>query len=222
MAVMKSVRHKKDVEMPRLMARFYDKNTRKHRIGEMQEYANETLKHIKEGATVLDIATGPGFMPIELAKIGNFNITGMDISADFIEICKTNAKNENVRVDFVQGNVSALPFEDNAFDFVFCSAAFKNFKEPIKALNEMYRVLKNDGIALIIDMNRAVSKEMLQAEAERVSKSGFERWFMKITFKQLGKAAYTKDEFHSMIKDVPFSKSEIKESGISLYVYLWK
>lgn len=62
---------------------------------------------------------------------------------------------------------------------MFCSAAFKNFKEPIKALQEMHRVLKENGIVLIGDMNHDVSKEKLAEEAAKISKTGFERWFMK-------------------------------------------
>ncbi|GMO47845.1 MAG: hypothetical protein Ta2G_03450 [Termitinemataceae bacterium] len=139
-----------------------------------------------------------------------------------MEICKVNAKRENVNVTFVQGNVSAMSFEDNTFDFIVCSAAFKNFKEPVAAIKEMYRVLKDNGIVLIIDMNRNVSKEILVEEAGKISKSGFERWFMKNTFKQLCNGAYTKDDFENMIKQTSFSKNDIKEIGIGLFVYMYK
>jgi ubiquinone/menaquinone biosynthesis C-methylase UbiE len=115
-----------------------------------------------------------------------------------------------------------MPFEDNTYDFIFFSSAFKNFKEPVTALNEMYRVLKRNRIALIVDMNHDASKEMLNEEEEKISKSGFERWFMKTTFKSLSKGAYSKNEFEDMIKQTSFNKSETKETGISLYVYLYK
>jgi ubiquinone/menaquinone biosynthesis C-methylase UbiE len=146
----------------------------------------------------------------------------MDISVDFIEICKTNARRENVAVNFVQGNVSSMVFEDNTFDFIFCSAVFKNLKEPVTALSEMYRVLKNSGIALIVDMNHDVSKEILAAEAAKISKNGFERWFMINTFKSLCKGAYTKNELENMIKQTTFKKNEIIEGGIGFYIYLYK
>jgi ubiquinone/menaquinone biosynthesis C-methylase UbiE len=154
--------------------------------------------------------------------MGNYAITGMDISADFIEICKTNALRENVAVTFVQGNVSSMAFEDNTFDFIFCSAAFKNFKEPVTALREMYRTLKDGGIALIVDMNHDVSQETLAAEAAKISKNGFERWFMIHTFKGLCKGAYTKNELENMIKQTPFKQNKIIESGIGFYLYLYK
>jgi len=222
MALMRLGRKFKDIGITGGFTRWYDKNTRENRIGEMQEYANEAKKHLSENANVLEVAPGPGYFSIELAKMGNYNITGMDISADFIEICKTNAQRENVSINFVQGNVSQMDFEDNTFDFIFCSAAFKNFKEPVTALREMYRVLKNHGTVLIVDMNHDVSKEKLIEAVAQNSKPGFERWFQIITFKSLCKAAYSRTEFENMIKQTSFDKNEIKESGIGFYIYLYK
>ena len=222
MAILKFVRKFKDLGIKGSFAKWYDKNTRASRIPEMQEYAREVAKHLNENASVLEVAPGPGYLAIELAKMGEYSITGMDISADFVEICKKNAKNENVDIAFVQGNVSAMPFEDNTFDFIVCSAAFKNFKEPIVALQEMCRTLKKGGIALIIDMRRNVSKKELKDAATKVSKPGFERWFMIQTFKRLCKSAYTKTEIEEMLTQTSFSKSEIKEYDIGFYAYMYK
>jgi ubiquinone/menaquinone biosynthesis C-methylase UbiE len=222
MALMRIGRKVKDLGITGPFTRWYDKNTRENRIEEMREYANEVKKHLTDNAKVLEVAPGPGYFSIELAKMGNYNITGMDISADFVEICKTNAKRENISVNFLQGNVSKMPFEDNTFNFIFCSAAFKNFKKPVTALSEMYRVLKNDGIVLIVDMNHDVSKETLNEASAKSSKPGFERWFMKMTFKGLCNAAYSKDELENIIKQTSFNKNEIKEGGISFYIYLYK
>jgi ubiquinone/menaquinone biosynthesis C-methylase UbiE len=222
MAVFQVFRKFKDLGISGPFTRWYDKNTRENRLAEMQEYAREVAGHLKDGAAVLEVAPGPGYLSIELAKLGNYAITGMDISADFVEICRANARREQVKVTFVQGNVSAMPFGDAAFDFIVCSAAFKNFKEPVRAIGEMCRVLKDDGIALIIDMNRNAAKETLEAAAAKISKSGFERWFVKSTFKNLCASAYTKGEFEDMIGQTPFAKNDIREIGIGLSVYMYK
>jgi ubiquinone/menaquinone biosynthesis C-methylase UbiE len=203
-------------------AKWYDKNTRENRLGEMRAYAQEALKFLSDQHNCLEIAPGPGYFSIELAKMGNFNITGMDISKDFIEICKNNASRENLQINFVVGNVSEMPFEDNSFEFIFCSAAFKNFKESVKALQEMYRVLKENCTCLIMDMNPEVSSQELLAEATKISKSGFERWFMKNTFKQLCKSAHSKSAIEKMLQSVPFPKFEIILKGIGLNIYLHK
>jgi ubiquinone/menaquinone biosynthesis C-methylase UbiE len=222
MGVFKFIRRFKDMGITGSFSRWYDKNTRENRIAEMQEYAREVARHIIPKAKVLEIAPGPGYLSIELAKMGDYNITGMDISADFVEICKTNAKREKVDITFLQGNVSAMPFEDDTFDFIVCSAAFKNFKEPVLALREMYRVLKSEGIALIIDMRRDATREGLKAEAVKISKSGFERLFMIQTFKSLCRYAYTKSEIEEMIKQTQFAQTDIQESNIGFYIFLHK
>ena len=222
MAILKFLRKFKDMGISGAFARWYDKNTRENRLSEMREYAELVKKHIQDGGNVLEIAPGPGYLSIELAKMGNFNITGMDISEDFIKICRKNAENEKVNVSFVTGNVSSMEFADESFDFLVCSAAFKNFKQPVKALQEMHRVLKKGGIALIIDMRRDVTKDELKKEATRVSKSGFERMFMVSTFKQLCKYAYTVPEMEKMITQTEFSKNESQISGITFYLYMHK
>ena len=62
-----------------------------------------------------------------------------------------------------------MPLPDNAFDFSFCSWSFKNFKEPLKALNEVYRVLKPGGKALIVDLNLAATTDEWNRYASRLS-----------------------------------------------------
>jgi hypothetical protein len=57
------------------------------------------------------------------------------------------------------------------------------------------------------------SVEVSVEEARRISKSGFERWFMKSTFKGLCKGAYSRNELANMIKQTAFNKNEIKEVG---------
>jgi ubiquinone/menaquinone biosynthesis C-methylase UbiE len=121
-------------------------------------YARTTLKDLKRhklmakqlvGKTpangkVLEIAPGPGYFCIELAKLGEFQITGLDISKSFVEIAKKNSAEAGLKIDFQEGNASNMPFADETFDFTFCQAAFKNFSEPVKAITEMYTQWKSN------------------------------------------------------------------------------
>lgn len=217
---MKNMRKSKDVGIYGLTAKWYDRNSRKSRLAEMQGYANEVAAHVTKGANVLEIAPGPGYLSIELAKKG-FHVTGVEISPDFVEIEKNNAKEANVSVNFKEGNASNLPCEDDFFDFIVCSAAFKNFKEPIKALNEMHRVLKQGGTALIIDMNYESTDADIDHEVSKMK--GFDKYFVKFSFKTfLKQGAYTKEGFETLIKETPFKNYKIIEEGISLYVYLYR
>ena len=166
--MMKFFKRFKDLGIYGAQAKMYDRLTRENRIGEMKEQAKEISKHIKVGDSVLEIAPGAGYLSIELSKLGKYKITGMDISKDLIEICTRNAMEAGVQINFQQGNVSNMPFQSNVFNFIICVLAFKNFKEPVKALEEMHRVLKPGGLALIMDLNRKASMRVTTKVAENM------------------------------------------------------
>jgi ubiquinone/menaquinone biosynthesis C-methylase UbiE len=224
--MMKQQRRFKDLGIEGKPARWYDNNARKSRLTEMKEYAKEASKYLHDGCSVLEVAPGPGYLAIELAKLGICNnIVGLDISKDFIEIAQGNATEAGVIgvVEFRHGNVLDIPFPDNSFDFIICTAAFKNFKEPSKALSQMCRVLKVGGTALIIDMNKCISNQQIEDYLESTEVKGIGKLFMKLIFKYfLRNGAYTKDEISSLISKTAFKQYDIREEGIGFYIYLTK
>ncbi|PET61165.1 SAM-dependent methyltransferase [Bacillus sp. AFS001701] len=220
--MMKKMRKKKDVGIYGYTAKWYDKNSRKSRMTQMQEYATEIQSLVHDGARILEVAPGPGYLSIELAKMG-FDVTGVELSSDFVNIEKINAKEANVLVDFKEGNASNLPCDENTFDFIVCSAAFKNFKDPVKALKEMYRVLKPGGTSLIIDMNFNATAQDIEGEIKKTGMKGFDKYFVRFAFKTfLKKGAYTKENFEMFLNETEFKNYNIKQEDISLYVYLYK
>ena len=221
--MMNIMRHFKDLGNDGKMAKWYDKNMREHRMSEMREYAEEVARRIKNGSTVLEIAPGPGYLSIELAKLGDYEIVGLDISKDFVEIAARNARASGVNVVFRQGNVVDIPFPDESFDFIVCSAAFKNFKEPLRALTEMCRVLKSHGKALIIDLDRDISNREIHKFTKEMGVKGIEALFMEMTFKYfLRRGAYTRNGFIKYLTATPFKGYDIKKEGLTLHVYLQK
>jgi ubiquinone/menaquinone biosynthesis C-methylase UbiE len=147
----------------------------------------------------------------------------MDISKSFVEIARGKAAEAKVKVDFRQGNASAMPFADDSFDFTLCRAAFKNFSEPVKAVEEMHRVLKPGGRAVIIDLRKDASKEAVNQMVEGMGLSRMNTWVTKLTFRgMLLKRAYTRAQFEEMIGRTRFTKWEIVESGIGFEITLTK
>jgi ubiquinone/menaquinone biosynthesis C-methylase UbiE len=145
------------------------------------------------------------------------------ILAKTFEIAQRNVKQAGVEVGFRQGNVADIPFQANMFDFIICTAAFKNFKEPFKALSEMYRVLKSGGTTLIVDMNRNTSNQQIEEYTENMEAKGTDKLFMKLIFRYfLRNGAYTKDEFMNLISKTTFKEYDIKEEGVGFYIYLRK
>lgn len=222
MSYMKTARRKKDLGITGWMAKWYDNNTRKSRLSEMREYADIVSGYVENGAELLEVAPGPGYLAIELAKQGH-SVTGLEISADFVEIEKRNAREAGVNVDFRQGNASAMPLADGVYDFIICSAAFKNFSEPLKALQEMYRVIKPGGAALILDMNHEATSEDIENEIQKSGMKGFDRWFVKLSFQTfLKNGAYTREGFEDLIAQTDFPKHKIEKHGIGFQVWLYK
>ncbi len=218
----KSSKGYKGLPMEGLIASWYAKITlkdlKRHRL-----VASQLVKKIPAGGSVLEIAPGPGYFCIELAKLGNFRITGLDISKSFVEIARKNAAEAGFNIDFREGNASAMPFEDATFDFTFCQAAFKNFSEPVKAIAEMYRVLRPGGTAVIIDMRHDVSAEEMDREVNGMGVSPLNRAFVRWTFKHmLSKNAYTVAEMQAMIAQTPFGKGRFEVGGVGFQVWLEK
>jgi ubiquinone/menaquinone biosynthesis C-methylase UbiE len=224
--MMKQQRRFKDLGIEGMTARWYDNNTRKSRLTEMKEYAQEASKYLHDGCSVLEVAPGPGYLAIELAKLGICNkIIGLDISKDFVEIAQRNAKEAGVSgvAEFQHGNVTDIHFPDDSFDFIICTAAFKNFKQPFEALSQICRVLKSGGNALISDMNREASNQQIEDYLKSIGAKCMDKLFMKLIFKYfLRNGAYTKDEFTCLISKTTFKQYDIKEKGMGFFIYLTK
>ena len=204
------------------VARWYDKTTRKD-LPEFKALARKVAETLSFGAKVLEVAPGPGFFAIELAKIGRYGITGLDISGTFVEIAKRNAQQEHVEVDFRQGNASAMPFSEGSFDFLLCRAAFKNFSDPAGALREMRRVLKPAGRALIIDLRKDVDNRALDDYIRGLGVGSLNAFMMKWTFRlMLIRRAYTRQQFAAFIAGSGFGKSTMQETPIGFEITLVK
>jgi ubiquinone/menaquinone biosynthesis C-methylase UbiE len=212
----------KGMGMEGLTAKWYASLTRKS-LDEFKALARRIADQLPSGSKVLEVAPGPGYFAIELAKLGNYKITGVDISETFVEIARANAAEANVKVDFRRGNASGMPFGSDTFDFLLCRAAFKNFTEPLQAMREMYRVLKPGGRALIIDLRRDTSNEQIGQAVEEMHLGAVNRMITKLTFRfVLLKRAYTKGEFEQFADQTRFDSVEIEEGPIGLEVVLHK
>src|SRR6185437_10905117 len=141
---------------------------------------------------VLEIAPGPGHLAIELVRLTGCRLVGVDISHTFVRIASENTRKAGLRIDFEQGDAADLPFPAEQFDFIVCRAAFKNFARPLAALDEMHRVLKPGGMALIIDLRKDFSREAVNAYVR--DSGAIAGAFIKLTFNtMLRKRAYTKE-----------------------------
>ena len=217
-----AVKPYKGMGMEGAVARWYAALAQKS-LDRYKELARHTAELIQPGCNVLEVAPGPGYFAIELAKLGDYHITGLDISKTFIDIARASAAKANVKIDFRHGNASRMPFGDGSFDFLACSAAFKNFTEPLRALEEMHRVLRPGGQALIVDLRKDASAEAISQAVSAMRAGLLNAIITKLTFRHmLLKRAYTRRSFEQLVAQSKFRQAQIREDFIALEVMLTK
>tara|TARA_B100000161_G_C33504281_1_gene393241 strand:- start:366 stop:1085 length:720 start_codon:yes stop_codon:yes gene_type:complete len=102
---------------------------------------------------ILDIATGTADFAIAAKELNPRNIIGIDISEKMIEIGNKKLKRQNLDhlIRLKIADSQNLPFEDNYFDAITIGFGVRNFEEIEKSISEAYRVLKKDGILIIME-----------------------------------------------------------------------
>jgi demethylmenaquinone methyltransferase / 2-methoxy-6-polyprenyl-1,4-benzoquinol methylase len=107
----------------------------------------------KNPKTVLDIATGTGDLAILMTNTSAEKIIGLDISAGMLEVGKNKIKAQNLsdKIEMILADSENMPFEDNTFDAITVAFGVRNFENLEKGLAEILRVLKPDGIFIILE-----------------------------------------------------------------------
>lgn len=212
----------KGLPMEGIIATWYARNTAND-VRETRKCASSVTESLKPGARVLEVAPGPGYLAIEIARMGDYSVSGLDISHSFVRIAAENARKAGVSVDFRHGDAAHMPFPDESFDFVMCRAAFKNFSDPVGALNEIHRVLMHGGQASIIDLRKDASLAAIDDEVAGMHLSALNAKLTKWTFRaMLLKSAYTREAIDAMVSQSRFAKGEILQDGIGFELRLAK
>ncbi len=119
---------------------------------------------------MLDVACGPGVVTAAIAP-GAASVIAFDATEQMLERARSRcAKAGLLNVDFKCGDPENLPFEDAQFDGVVTRLAIHHFADPQRALNEMFRVLRRGGTAVVVDVvsSEDASESSLQNAIERL------------------------------------------------------
>jgi SAM-dependent methyltransferase len=108
--------------------------------------AAQLVKHagVRSGQRVLDVGCGTGVVAVTSARLGA-RVTGLDLTPALLERARENARIANLEIDWREGDVEKLPFEDGAFDVVLSQFGHIFAPRPELAIAEMLRVLKPGG-----------------------------------------------------------------------------
>lgn len=203
------------------MARWYAKQRgTETQLRTYRQQARELTDALPDGAEILEIAPGPGYVTVELARLGRFSVTGVDLSHTFVDIATAYARQQNVDVTFRQGDAESLPFPDASFDMTLCQAAFKNFGQPVVALDEMYRVLRPGRTAVIQDMSRESTRADIDAELKSMGISRVNGVFVRRTLGLLRLRAASEERWRELASLSRFGAAEISRRGITTEVRL--
>lgn len=133
----------------------YDGLNRVISFGIDVKWRKKVLKLVSEKnpETILDIATGTGDLAILMAKTNAKKIIGLDISEGMLDVGKkkiTERKLDHI-IEMIIGDSEQMPFPDNHFDAITVSFGIRNFETLDKGLSEILRVLKPNGIFVILE-----------------------------------------------------------------------
>lgn len=133
----------------------YDNLNRMISLGTDQGWRKKVLQMVSDTQpeTILDIATGTGDLAILLSKSNATKIVGLDLSAGMLEVGKQKVKALGLdnKIEMIQGDSENLPFQDNTFDAITVAFGVRNFENLEKGLTEILRVLKPNGIFVILE-----------------------------------------------------------------------
>jgi ubiquinone/menaquinone biosynthesis C-methylase UbiE len=185
---------------------------------------------LPESGRVLDIGAGSGFQlqAIHQSRPG-LELYGLEISGPAVKIARANLVGLNVRLK--QGSIEKAPYRDNFFDLVTCHSSMSYWKQPAACFNEVFRILKPGGTAVLFEPRQEVDSEAALAaiRANMAGESTLQRFLatslLKFTLRhghRFGLHRYKAEEISQIIAQSDFGHHfEVEESGLlNVPVYL--
>lgn len=183
------------------------------------------LKHIKLGSRVLEVGCGDGRSLRDVSEITD-KLTGVDHDIAAVEHAKEKLKDiPNCNIILAEGK--NLPFADKEFDCVTCIGTFANLGEDkYKVLEEMRRVLKDNGMIIISSYSEKALEERMKvyqdinAEILEVRDNG------TIVFEDIEgdyvSEQFSEEELGMIFEKVGLKMAEIEDAGIGYICKLTK
>jgi len=200
----------------------YDRISRWPQFKLMRRMIVSELKKNHPNGIIVDVGCGPGYLVAVITReLPHLHIIGVDIAEKMIEVATHNLSSLGLseHVEFRQGDVQKLPFEDNAVDFVVSTLSLHHWSDPKQALQEIYRVLKPEGQFLLFDLRRD-SRRLFYWLLRFAQRFVVPAALRRIN-EPIGSAlsSYTPVELEALLSETSFQKWRIKP-GIG-WMFVW-
>ena len=131
---------------------------------------------LRDGMKILEVGCAGGLLCHRLKeRLPKADITGIDFDTGHIAYAEKKAAELNLACNFIAGDATELPFGDNVFDVCY-SHTVMNFCDPVKFVEEQYRVLKPGGRMIVMDVyNRGAKPEEWIPSEDCEEKEFFDR-----------------------------------------------
>ncbi len=146
---------------------------------------------------LLDLASGTGDMAVELLKLKPTNLYSFDISSKMLDIQRLKINDSNVTIEIAESE--NMPVESGSVDVVTIAFGIRNFESLEKSLNEVNRVLRPDGLLIVLEMFNLEKRNRL-----------FEFYFTRI-MPVLGKIISSSDTAYSYLHNSVLNFKTVKE-----------
>ena len=209
--------------IPGFAVELYDEVARTVKDIYYRRVALEIVAFIDHGK-LLDLGTGPGYLPIEIVKLAPcIRIDAVDSSKKMIEKARRNAAEAGVsnEIDFHLGNANKLRVANSTYDMIVSTGAFHAWKRPERVIAECYRVLKPGKDVWIYDPAQISTEKTLKLCQEQ-NKSGWGRIACKWASSTASTSGRTVSQTHEMLSRTSFTNYQIEHRQGEIKITLKK
>ena len=129
---------------------------RSHRWRTAENSAAYLLPHLRPGHELLDVGCGPGTLTVDLARrVAPGAVTAIEPTDQVLDIARAEAADQGVDVRFAIADVLDLDLPDDSFDVVHTHQVLHHIGDPVRALQEMARVCRPDGLVAVRECDYA-------------------------------------------------------------------
>ncbi|WP_319560254.1 methyltransferase domain-containing protein [Marispirochaeta sp.] len=183
----------------------------------------ETKSIVQNGISsghVVELGPGPGYLGLEwLKSTEDSSLTGVEISSAMIAMAERNRADYSLqeRAKYLEASVLDLPLENESVDAVFSNGSLHEWENPVRVMDEVYRVLKPGGRFFISDLKRNLSILILLIMKFTVKGDAIKKGLVTSV-----RAAYTVDEMRRLLEWSRFGRFSVKESPFGIEIRGWK